>query len=228
MSKYLTFTVAVEVPDGADAAQVRGKIHRSLAHEFPAGNSDVFSGVSSEHASVKAFDAKFLVPNSTVPAWLDPAAANFRHKFIQEEKDELLEAYAEGNMAKYFDALLDLAWVTHGTATMMGLPWGMGWRNIDAANMAKERATGADDPRSKRKSALDVVKPEGWKEPNHSLVIGMGPFPVMDTTLAGIKTVQQLETNRRPSNKFDPADSDSVFFMAASLAKATQQPTAEA
>jgi len=37
---------------------------------------------------------------------------------------------------------------------------------VQRANLAKERAAGATDRRSKRGSGLDVVKPEGWRPPD--------------------------------------------------------------
>lgn len=207
--KYVTLAVSLAVEDNANPADVKSMLHRALADQYPNRNIDVFYGPS-EHADVRNFDAKYLVPNSTVPAWLDPEAMDFRFKFMQEELDESRDAYAERNMAKFFDGLLDLAWVTHGTATMTGLPWTLGWQKIRDANMAKERATGPDDPRSKRKSALDVVKPAGWKEPDHSLLVGNGPWPTLDTSLAGIVTIRNLENGGRPHNKFDPDDHATV------------------
>ena len=47
---------------------------------------------------------------------------------------------------------------------MMGLPWPQLWDEVQRANMAKERAKHAGE--SKRGSALDVVKPEGWVPPD--------------------------------------------------------------
>lgn len=65
------------------------------------------------------------------------------------------------------DALADLVYVALGTAHLMRLPFDAVWAEVQRANMAKERATGADDPRSKRRHSLDVVKPPGWKAPDH-------------------------------------------------------------
>lgn len=39
------------------------------------------------------------------------------------------------------------------------------WDRVHAANMAKERATCAED--SKHGSAQDIIKPEGWTAPDH-------------------------------------------------------------
>jgi predicted HAD superfamily Cof-like phosphohydrolase len=75
------------------------------------------------------------------------------------------------DLAKAVDALCDSNYVNLGTAHMMGLPFDDAWAEVQRANMAKERATGADDARSVRGHALDVVKPAGWAPPNHEPAI---------------------------------------------------------
>jgi predicted HAD superfamily Cof-like phosphohydrolase len=138
--------------------------------------------MSPEQQDVRTFQWKFDVPMAPEPAFLDPQAEQFRIKFMQEELDEFKEACAEGDMLKAADALVDLAYVLHGTALMMGLvgSWTRLWNEVQRANMAKERATSADQ--SKRGSTLDVIKPAGWAPPNHSIVLGRGPWPEFDTT----------------------------------------------
>lgn len=95
----------------------------------------------------------------------DEELMEFRIKFLQEELDEFIQALKEGNMAKAFDALMDLNYVSLGTAHLLGFPWHRGWHLVQAANMAKMRAK-ADGSDSKRGSSFDVVKPEGWMPPD--------------------------------------------------------------
>lgn len=128
-----------------------------------------------ERADVLAFQQKFNVPMAKEPSFLDREAFNFRWKFMQEELNEFVTAHNEGDMHGAADALVDLAYVLHGTALMMGLPWPMLWSEVQRANMAKERATSASQ--SKRGTALDVIKPEGWKGPDHTAALGEGPWP---------------------------------------------------
>jgi predicted HAD superfamily Cof-like phosphohydrolase len=90
----------------------------------------------------------------------------FRLDFMREEICEFADAHEAGDLPKMADALVDLVYVALGTAHLMHLPFDDVWREVQRANMAKERATDADDPRSVRKNALDVVKPEGWKPPD--------------------------------------------------------------
>jgi predicted HAD superfamily Cof-like phosphohydrolase len=98
------------------------------------------------------------------PHQWDDELLEFRIRFLREELDEFIEGVEETDHAKMFDALLDLVYVAFGTAHLLGYPWEDGWNAVQAANIAKRRAQTADE--SKRGSALDVVKPEGWQPPD--------------------------------------------------------------
>jgi len=117
---------------------------------------------------VGAFHRKFGLDRSDAgpPKLLSEGDSKFRFDFMMEELLEYKLAVEEGSLQKAADALLDLVYVALGTGHMMGLPWGELWDTVQRANMAKERATGGDDDRSKRKNSLDVVKPAGWKPPD--------------------------------------------------------------
>ena len=76
----------------------------------------------------------------------------------------------EGDRVKAFDALLDLTYVAYGTALFLGVDpgqWHAGMAAVQKANMSKERAESATQ--SKRGSAFDVIKPEGWTGPEQRL-----------------------------------------------------------
>ena len=83
--------------------------------------------------------------------------------FVTEEIAEFEEAIEKGDLPGAFDALIDLAYFTLGTAHVMNLPWEAGWERVHAANMAKIRTERPAD--SKRGSGFDVVKPAGWSAP---------------------------------------------------------------
>lgn len=133
----------------------------------------------SERADVLAFQQKFQVPMASEPSFLDDAGFEFRMKFLKEELIEFEQAHQEGDMHGAADALVDLAYVLHGTALMMGLPWPRLWAEVQRANMTKERAASASQ--SKRGSALDIIKPTGWVGPDHTAALGEGPWPTMAT-----------------------------------------------
>lgn len=101
----------------------------------------------------------------------DPALLIFRAKFMQEELDEFMAGMESGDDAQMFDALIDLVYVAMGTAHLKGYPWQRGWEAVQKANMAKVRAA-KDGSDSKRGSAWDVVKPEGWTPPDIEAVLG--------------------------------------------------------
>lgn len=126
---------------------------------------------SNNFADVGDFHEKFGLPRSDntiagnidddTPHELTAELYDFRNRFMQEELDEFREAWADGDLAKQADALVDLVYVAMGTAHLMGLPWQALWDEVQRANMSKERAA-ADGSNSVRKSSFDVVKPAGW------------------------------------------------------------------
>ncbi len=109
------------------------------------------------------FHRKFSLPVPKVPCYPEEEIMSFRIKFMQEELQEFVDAFGEGDLTKGFDALIDLVYVVLGTARMMNLPWNDGWREVHQANMRKVKALSA--AQSKRGSKFDVVKPEGWVNP---------------------------------------------------------------
>lgn len=124
---------------------------------------------------VLAFQYKFgVLPQKGVPHFPSKDVIEFRQKFLQEELDEFKLACEEGNMEKAIDALLDLSYVINGTALLFGINpqcWSECWDEVHRANMSKVRVSGADDARSKRGHSLDVVKPAGWKGPDHGPIL---------------------------------------------------------
>lgn len=151
-------------------------------------------GAFRERSDVLAFQQKFGVPMASEPSFLDRDTLMYRVKFLVEELHEFVvanalpfevrlsplsalqaDALAPADLKEAADALVDLSYVLHGTALMMGLPWPRLWDEVQRANMAKVRAS--HEGESKRGSALDVVKPAGWTAPDHTAAVGSGPWP---------------------------------------------------
>ena len=118
-------------------------------------------------SDIVKFHQKFSLPQEEMPSFPNEEITAFRIDFMQEELNEFKEAVEKRDIVTAFDALLDLAYVTLGTAYLMHLPWNEGWAHVQAANMEKVRAKKATD--SKRGSTYDVVKPPGWVPPNRML-----------------------------------------------------------
>ncbi len=114
---------------------------------------------------IAAFHTKFEIPRPATPGLLPVEDMGFRISFLFEEMQELVDGFEKDDLEEQFDALIDLVYVALGTAWMLGVPFGEGWARVHNANMKKVRASGADDPLSKRKHQLDVVKPIGWEKP---------------------------------------------------------------
>jgi hypothetical protein len=144
--------------------------------------------------NVARFQEKYGIPRNRKPGFLDDENMQFRLNFLLEELTELADACGfelhgdkstgfvrDGSMhaslEDALDALLDLEFVLHGTAIMMGFNsppplgvkttrgtvWGEGQYRVFNANMKKIRALRKED--SKRGSTFDIVKPKGWEPP---------------------------------------------------------------
>lgn len=130
--------------------------------------------MSSDNDDVRAFHDKFGLVTPDTPHFLDDQAFTFRSKFLSEEHREFVLAHASKDMKGAADALVDLVYVAHGTALMMGIPWQAVWDEVQRRNMQKVRAEYAFE--SKRKSTLDIIKPTGWQAPDHTMALGSGPW----------------------------------------------------
>lgn len=115
---------------------------------------------------IEDFHRKFELHGPQIPTQLPSDLHEFRVDFMLEELHEYRMAHNQGNIVDQLDALVDLTYVVLGTAYLHGFDFNEAWRRVHAANMAKVRAASEVD--SKRGSAYDVVKPEGWTAPDLS------------------------------------------------------------
>jgi len=118
---------------------------------------------------IELFHKKFRRKPAKKPSFLEIQEFEFRLKFIQEEIDELVKAYAEKDLADYADAWVDIVYVALGGAHLSGLPFDRLWAEVQKANMKKKRASSAGD--SARGYACDIVKPKSWKPPQITRVL---------------------------------------------------------
>jgi predicted HAD superfamily Cof-like phosphohydrolase len=136
--------------------------------------------MTSDFDKVGLFHHKFDLDNVTFkgpgPRPVEVDLAKFRLKFLMEELRETADAlgfrlecelkpnFKPWDHEKAADGLIDLSYVTLGTAHIFGYPWEDLFEEVQVANMAKERATRVEQ--SLRGSTFDVVKPKGWQPPN--------------------------------------------------------------
>lgn len=96
------------------------------------------------------------------------AFLNFRIRFLQEELSELQEATKPMipiDAEETVDALIDLCVVAIGTLDLFGVDAYKAWNEVLAANMLK--MVGVKETRPNPYGLPDLIKPEGWKAPNH-------------------------------------------------------------
>ena len=123
-------------------------------------------------SDINDFSRKFIPElRNLFPSELPADQQEFRIAFMQEELDEYAKACQEKDLPGQFDALIDLVYVALGTAWMQGFPFSAGWAEVQRANMSKERATDDPNKQTKRKSTIDVFKPEGWVGPDIDRVL---------------------------------------------------------
>lgn len=118
--------------------------------------------------AVGLFNRKFGLPvaGNGLPGLLSDEEFLYKYEHLHEELHELLRAQRDRDLVGVADALADLVYVALGTAHFYGLPFDAVFAEVQRANLQKERATGKQDPRTKRRSPLDIVKPEGWRPPD--------------------------------------------------------------
>jgi len=110
-----------------------------------------------------------------VHEWMEKNAGNtelmqkfldFRLKFLEEELNETRAAGTyDRNAAEVVDGLIDLCVVAIGTMDAFGVDAHEAWDRVHAANMAKE--PGVKESRPNPLGLPDLIKPEGWKGPEH-------------------------------------------------------------
>lgn len=116
-------------------------------------------------------DLKFVAADAR-PAPLPKARMCERITFLQEELTELCAAVDDNDLCAQADALVDLVVVALGTAAQLGLPWPACWAEVLRANRAKVPGVG------KRGMALDLVKPPGWKAPDHAPLLTAAGYAI--------------------------------------------------
>lgn len=89
--------------------------------------------------SVNTFHKSFNVPQNVTPTLVDEKTYNLRHRLMQEENDEYLDACQKGDIVEVADALGDKLYILCGTILSHGLQHKIEevFREIQASNMSK-------------------------------------------------------------------------------------------
>jgi len=89
----------------------------------------------------------------------------FRYKFLQEEVTEGFDAIDEYDREEIVDSLIDIVVVSVGTLDLLGVDFKKAWREVLASNTTKE--IGIKPSRPNPLGLPDLIKPDGWKGPEH-------------------------------------------------------------
>lgn len=126
-----------------------------------------------------------------------------RVNHISEEKRELDEALETENAEEIVDAMIDLCVLSLGTLELFGVDSQRAWDEVLKANLAKQR--GVKSTRPNRFGLPDLVKPEGWKGPDHSDNHGL--------------FTRLFVQERAPSQRQDRPDVDDTTSLSKALSK---------
>jgi predicted HAD superfamily Cof-like phosphohydrolase len=88
---------------------------------------------------VKKFQEVFKIPLSENPTLINDSLVDLRHRLMQEENEEYLEACRENDLGKIADALGDMMYILYGTILTHGLQYKMNeiFEEIHRSNMSK-------------------------------------------------------------------------------------------
>ena len=123
--------------------------------------ADVFKDLNSMHRHYGFHERVAKMTPETLRAMLE-----FRLKFLQEELKEMSDAIDEADPEGVVDSLIDLVVVAVGTLDLYGVDGERAWNEVHRANMAKEPGVKASRPNPL--GIPDLIKPEGWRGPNHA------------------------------------------------------------
>ena len=90
----------------------------------------------------------------------------FRMLMLNEELHETMQAVNSENPEEIVDGLIDICIFAIGTLNVLEVDADKAWDAIHNANMAKEPGVKAGRPNPF--GMPDLLKPEGWKGPDHS------------------------------------------------------------
>ena len=121
----------------------------------------------SHESEVTAFRKAFKLPIHEKPTLLTVEEADLHIDLIEEEYQELLEAWGDQDITGIFDALIDLQYVINGMGVHMGLPMEEGWAEVQRSNMSKLDENGEPIYREDGK----VLKSDRYSPPNLQEII---------------------------------------------------------
>ena len=96
-----------------------------------------------------------------------------RLRMLNEEHTETMNAYLQGDAEEVVDGLIDLIVIAAGTLDIFGVDVDKAWDEVHRANMSKK--VGVKPGRPNPLGLPDLLKPSGWKTPDHENNLGTLP-----------------------------------------------------
>ena len=129
---------------------------------------DLIKDISNMHEHYGVHNALEKLDTEKLKSFL-----KFRIDFLQEELDEMINAYNNGGETAaddIVDALIDLVVVALGTLNAFNVDSYKAWKAVHTANMTKQVGIKASRPNPL--GLPDLIKPDGWTAPTHADNVG--------------------------------------------------------
>src|SRR5574343_315707 len=114
--------------------------------------------MNNEQKLVREFHETFDLIIRDKPYRLGWKEASLRTSLIQEELDELSDAFVEGSITKVADAIADLLYVVYGTAVQCGIDIEPIFKEVHRSNMTKVGGYKREDGK--------YMKPDTYEPPD--------------------------------------------------------------
>lgn len=122
----------------------------------------MISDIENMHGKFGVYQRVDTMCNASLKALL-----KFRLGMLTEEHDETLHAFDMQNPEELVDGLIDIMVIAMGTLDLFDVDVEEAWSQVMRANLSKE--VGVKPGRPNPLGLPDLVKPEGWEGPDHSL-----------------------------------------------------------
>ena len=127
--------------------------------------ANIQQDIQTMHRHFKVYDAVGKLTPEQMKKFL-----RFRLRMLTEEYHETIDAYHEDNPEEIVDGLIDLIVIAVGTLDLFQVDFDQAWEQVFQANITKQVGVKAQRPNPL--GLPDLVKPEGWRAPNHEDNIG--------------------------------------------------------
>lgn len=122
--------------------------------------ADVFKDLNHMHAHYGFHERVAKLSPQDLKALLE-----FRRNFLEEELNEMTVAIVGCDSEGVVDSLIDMIVVAVGTLDLYGVDGERAWNEVHRANMSKTPGVKASRPNPL--GLPDLIKPEGWRGPDH-------------------------------------------------------------